>query len=51
MYTPVGFVDLQASSGEIRPGEWRRIVDVAGMSSIRNVRGLPYSNNAIASYA
>ena len=24
VYTPVGFVDLQASSGEIRPGEWRR---------------------------
>ena len=50
MYTLVGFVDSQASSGEIRPGELGRIVDdVAGMSSIPNVRGLRYSNNAIAS--
>ena len=24
VYTPVGFVDSQASNGEIRPGEWRR---------------------------
>ena len=49
LYTLVGFVDSQASSGEIRPGEWRRIVDdVAGMSSIPNVRGSRYSNNAIA---
>ena len=50
MYTLVGFVDSQASSGEIRPGELGQIVDdVAGMSSIPNVRGLRYSNNAIAS--
>ena len=49
VYTPVGFVDSQALSGEIRPGEWRRIVDdVTGMSSIPNVRGSRYSNNAIA---
>ena len=49
VYTPVGSVDSQASSGEIRPGQWRRIVDdVAGMSSIPNVRGSRYSNNAIA---
>ena len=49
VYTPEGFVDSQASSGEIRPGKWRRIVDdVAGMSSIPNVRGSRYSNNAIA---
>ena len=34
VYTPVGFVDLQALSGEIQPGEWCQIVDVAGMSSI-----------------
>ena len=49
MYTPVGFVDSQALCGEIRPGEWRRIVDdVAGISSIPNVRGSRYSNNTIA---
>ena len=48
VYTPIGFVDSQASSGEIRPGEWRRIVDVAGMSSILNVCGSRYSNNAIS---
>ena len=36
-------------SGEILPGEWRRIVDdVAGMNSIPNARGLRYSNNATA---
>ena len=40
VYTPVGFVDSQALSGEIRPGEWRRILDdVGGMSSVPNVRG------------
>ena len=48
MYAPVGFVDSQASSGEIRSGEWRRIVDdVSGMSSIPNIRGSWYSNNAV----
>ena len=31
VYTPVGFVNSQASSGEIRPGEWRRIVDDVGV--------------------
>ena len=41
--TLVDSVDSQASIGEIRPGEWRRIVDdVAGMSSIPNVRGSRY---------
>ena len=40
VYTPVGFVDSQALSGEIRPGKWRRILDdVGGMSSVPNVRG------------
>ena len=40
VYTPVGFVDSQASSCEIQPGEWYRIVDdVTGMSSIPNVCG------------
>ena len=49
VYTLVGFVNSQASSGDIRPGEWRRIVDdVAGMSSIPNVCGSRYSDNAIA---
>ena len=49
VYTPVSFVDSQASSGEKRPGEWRRIVDdVAGISSILNVCGSRYSNNTIA---
>ena len=48
VYAPVGFVDSQASSGEIRSGEWRRIVDdVSGMSSIPNIRGSWYSNNAM----
>ena len=49
-YTPVCFVDLQASSsGEIRTVEWRWIVDnVVGMRSIPNVRGSRYSNNAIS---
>ena len=47
-YTPVGFADSQTSSGEIRSSEWSRIVDdVAGMSSIPNVHGSLYSNNAI----
>ena len=49
VYTPVGFVDSQALSGEIRPGEWCRIVDdVAGISYIPNVRGSRYPNNTIA---
>ena len=48
VYTPVGFVNSQASSGEIRPGEWRRIVDDVGMSSIPNVCGSRYANTAIA---
>ena len=52
VYTPEGFVDSQTSkgaSGEIRPSEWRRIVDdVAGMSPIPNVRGSWYSNNPIS---
>ena len=52
VHTPEGFVDSQTSkgaSGEIRPSEWRRIVDdVAGMSPIPNVRGSWYSNNAIS---
>ena len=49
VYTPVRFVDLQASSGETRPSEWRRIVDnVTGISFIPNVRGFRYSNNVIA---
>ena len=40
VYAPVGFVDSQASSGEIRSGEWRRIVDdVSGMTSIPNICG------------
>ena len=48
MYAPVGFVDSHASSGEIRSGEWRRIVDdVSGMNSIPNIRGSWYSNNAM----
>ena len=46
VYTPVCFVDLQTLSSEIRPSEWCQIVDdVAGMSSIPNVRGSRYSNN------
>ena len=48
MYTPVGFVDSQVSNGDIQPGEWHQIVDVASISSIPNVRGSRYSNNAIA---
>ena len=47
VYTLVCFVDSQASNGEIRPSKWRHIVDnVTGMSSIPNVRGSRYSNNA-----
>ena len=48
MYTPVGFVNSQASRGETRPREWRQIVDVADMSFIPNVCGSGYSNKAIA---
>ena len=49
VYTPVSFVDSQASSGEKRPGEWRRNVHgVADISSILNVCGSRYSNNTIA---
>ena len=49
VYTPAGFVDSQASGGEILPVEWRRVVDdVAGISSIPNICGSRYSNNAIA---
>ena len=36
------------TSLQLKMGEWRRIVDAAGMSSILNVCGSRYSNNAIS---
>ena len=47
VYRPGGFVNSHVSGGEIQLGEWCWIVDyVAGMSSIPNVCGSQYLNNA-----
>ena len=46
MYCPVGFVDSEDSSGEIREGEWRTIVaaDQGAFQHIETPRGRPQND-------
>ena len=50
-YCPAGFVDCENATGEIKPGEWRRLtvpVESSGaLRPIANVRGSRYLNAAV----
>eukprot|EP00794_Sanderia_malayensis_P007639 gene7639-8480_t len=48
VYCPTGFFDSENGSGEIKPGEWRKIVEGgSGLQTISRVRGSRYANDAI----
>ena len=47
-YAPAGFVDSESSSGCIKPGEWRKIVEAdCAFRPIQRVRGSRYSGTAL----
>ncbi|XP_065067590.1 putative nuclease HARBI1 [Rhopilema esculentum] len=49
VYCPNGFVDSEDSSGQILPGEWRRLAsDGMGLQNIQRVRGSRHTANATA---
>ena len=50
-YCPIGFVDNEDSTGQIRPGEWRRIVKEGCNGALRPLcrpRGSRYQQSAVA---
>ena len=51
-YTPSGFIDSEVGNGEIKPGDWRKLVrneeSTSSMVSLPHVRGSRYRNDALA---